>query len=418
MHCLQCGAFNLESHRFCTKCGTPLAAGAAASAPAVAVAAAAAVPPGAVIPPPAPAPNHQLHLIDSLKGRIDRLASTEKLEGFSLSEMFSEVFKHRTQEETEQYFLVGTSHTTPPIQDCPTGWPKPWFFMRMLAFLCLTYAVLDYALHLWPDNLNLIPGLLMMGSLAVPLSTAVLVFEMNTPRNVSFYEVLRLFLIGGVISLLVALFEFEWSPLSWLGSPEAGVIEETAKLLTVIALTRGGGRYKYILNGLLLGAAVGAGFAAFESAGYAFRYLLMSKGNYSQMTSVIYLRGFLAPFGHVAWTAIAAAAFWRVRGEAGFQLNMLWDTRFLKAMLIPVALHMVWDFPYLPSFFFLKYIGLGLVAWYVLFGFVQQGLRQVKKEQLEGLKVQLHQTLTGSLNVKEIQAMLAQAKASQAAEHA
>ena len=58
------------------------------------------------------------------------------------------------------------------------------------------------------------------------------------------------------------------------------------------------------------------------------------------------------------------------------------------------------------------------MAWYVLFGFVQQGLRQVKKEQLEGLKVQLHQTLTGSLNVKDIQAMLAQAKASQAAEHA
>jgi RsiW-degrading membrane proteinase PrsW (M82 family) len=180
----------------------------------------------------------------------------------------------------------------------------------------------------------------------------------------------------------------------------------------VVALTRGGGRYKYILNGLLLGAAVGAGFAAFESAGYAFRYLLISKGNYGQMTSVIYLRGFLAPFGHVAWTAIAAAAFWRVRGDAGFQLNMLWDKRFLKAMLIPVALHMIWDFPYLPSFFFLKYIALGLVAWYVLFGFVQQGLRQVKKEQLEGLKVQLHQTLTGSLNVKEIQAMLAQAKAS------
>lgn len=404
---------NLEGNRFCTKCGTALVAGAAVSAPPAGVAAAT-VPAAAAIPPP-PVPEHHLHIIDSLKGRIDRLASTEKLEGFSLSEMFSEVFKRRTPEETEQYFLVGTSHTTPAIQDCPTGWPKPWFFARMLVFLGVTYLVLDYALHLWPDNLNLIPGLLMMGSLAVPLSTAILVFEMNTPRNVSFYEVLRLFLMGGVISLLVALFEFEWSPLSWLGSPEAGVIEETAKLLTVIALTRGGGRYKYILNGLLMGAAVGAGFAAFESAGYAFRYLLMTKGNYGEMTSVIYLRAFLAPFGHVAWTAIAAAAFWRVKAAAGFQLNMFWDKRFLKAMLIPVALHMLWDFPYLPSFFFLKFIGLGLVAWYVLFTFVQQGLRQVKKEQLEGLKVQLHQTITSSLNVQQIQAMLAQAKASQAA---
>jgi len=144
----------------------------------------------------------------------------------------------------------------------------------------------------------------------------------------------------------------------------------------------------------------------------------MAKGNYTQMTSVIYLRGFLAPFGHVAWTALAAAAFWRVRGDVGFQLSMLWDKRFLKAMLIPVLLHMIWDFPYIPGWFFLKYIGLGLVAWYVLFGFVQQGLRQVKKEQLEGLKVQLHQTITSSLNVQQIQTMLAQAKAAQAAEHA
>ena len=414
MFCVQCGASNLGGNSFCTSCGTALVSASSTLAPPAAVAVAAGVP----TPPGAPVPEHHIHLIDSLKGRIDRLASTEKLEGFSLSEMFSEVFKRRTQEETEQYFLVGTSHTTPPIQDCPTGWPKPWFFMRMLAFLCLTYVLLDYALHVWPENLNLIPGLLMMGSLAVPLSTAVLVFEMNTPRNVSFYEVLRLFLIGGVVSLLVALFEFEWSPFSWLGSPQAGVVEETAKLLTVVALTRGGGRYKYILNGLLLGAAVGAGFAAFESAGYAFRYLLMSKGNYSEMTSVIYGRAFLARFGHVAWTAIAAAAFWRVRGDAGFQLSMLWDRRFLKAMLIPVLLHMTWDFPYIPSVFFLKFIGLGLVAWYVLFGFVQQGLRQVKKEQLEGLKTQLHQTLTGTLTVQQIQAMLAKARADQAAKPA
>lgn len=416
MFCIRCGASNLESNRFCTKCGAALVPAAAVSAPQVAAVPGA--PPAAALPPHAVVADHHLHLIDSLKGRIDRLASTEKLEGFSLSEMFSEVFKRRTQEETEQYFLVGTSHTTPAIQDCPTGWPKPWFFARMLIFLGVTYLVLDYALHLWPDNLNLIPGLLMMGSLAVPLSTAILVFEMNTPRNVSFYEVLRLFLMGGVISLLVALFEFQWSPLSWLGSPEAGVIEETAKLLTVIALTRGGGRYKYILNGLLMGAAVGAGFAAFESAGYAFRYLLVTKGNYDGMTSVIYLRAFLAPFGHVAWTAIAAAAFWRVKADAGFQLSMLWNTRFLKAMLIPVALHMIWDFPYIPSFFFLKYLVLGYIAWHVLFTFVQQGLRQVKKEQLEGLKVQLHQTITSSLNVQQIQAMLAQAKAGQPAERA
>ncbi len=32
------------------------------------------------------------------------------------------------------------------------------------------------------------------------------------------------------------------------------------------------------------------------------------------MVNNLILRGALAPFGHVAWTAIAAGAFWRVKG--------------------------------------------------------------------------------------------------------
>ena len=46
---------------------------------------------------------------------------------------------------------------------------------------------------------------------------------------------------------------------------EAGVVEEVAKLLTVVVVMRST-RYKYILNGILFGATVGAGFAAFETA--------------------------------------------------------------------------------------------------------------------------------------------------------
>ncbi|MFK9090737.1 PrsW family glutamic-type intramembrane protease [Bacillus salipaludis] len=52
-----------------------------------------------------------------------------------------------------------------------------------------------------------------------------------------------------------------------------GIAEELAKAVTVIYFVRRL-KYKYILNGLLLGAAVGAGFAAFETAGYALRGLL------------------------------------------------------------------------------------------------------------------------------------------------
>ena len=70
---------------------------------------------------------------------------------------------------------------------------------------------------------------------------------------------------------------------------------------------------------MLFGAAIGAGFACFESAGYAFHYLLTApeslfsdqRFNVPAATEVIVVRGLLAPFGHVVWTALAAGALWR-----------------------------------------------------------------------------------------------------------
>jgi hypothetical protein len=73
---------------------------------------------------------------------------------------------------------------------------------------------------------------------------------------------------------------------------------------------------------------------------------------------------------------------------------MLTDSRFLKAFLIPVAMHTLWDASILfPNLSFIVnlclWIGTGLTSWYVLFGLVQQGLHQVKDEQ----QTQLQSTL-------------------------
>jgi RsiW-degrading membrane proteinase PrsW (M82 family) len=67
---------------------------------------------------------------------------------------------------------------------------------------------------------------------------------------------------------------------------------------------------------------------------------------------------------------------------------MLMDSRFLKALAIPVVMHATWDAPWqLP--FSGNQILTGLITWYVVFMLVQQGLRQVQQEQ----KMQLQSTL-------------------------
>jgi RsiW-degrading membrane proteinase PrsW (M82 family) len=363
MFCIDCGKPNQEGARFCLACGNNIGA---VSGPGGKSAAAAHEQPNRGV-------------LQSLGNRISSLASTNKLDGFSLSEFFSEVFKKRSKDQIDDYFVVGTARTTPPIEEVATNWPKPWFFFRVLIFLVLVYLGF-YAAFEQFGNIKLIPGLIMMGSLAVPLATVILFFELNVTRNVSFNRVLMLVASGGVVSLFVALVGFEVSNLDWLGASSAGIVEEIGKLLAVIIVARSF-RGKYILNGLLFGAAVGAGFAFFESAGYAFDYLERTNSLHV-MFDIIQTRAFLTPFGHVAWTAIAAAALWRVKGDGSFQPGMLLYSTFLKTMVIPMMLHMLWNAPVqLP--FELVHIGIGIVGWFVVFGLVQQGLHQIREQQAE-----------------------------------
>lgn len=371
------------------------------------------------------APVELTNLLGSLGARLNKLTSTEKLEGFSLGAMFSEVFKGRKPGEIEDYFVVGTSKTTPPLDEVETGWPKPWFFMRVLIFMGAIYFVFSKMIDIFP-NPRTVPGLMVMGSLVVPLATVVLLWELNTPRNISFVRVLMLAGMGGVISLLATHIAGDISNLRWLGAARAGITEETAKLLAVILVVRNL-RYKYILNGIVFGAAIGCGFAAFETAGYAFsdgflqgftRFLLghletlskidpkdsdaidavnglASLRGYPWMFALIQSRSYLAPFGHVAWTAIAAGALWRVKGGNPFRLKMATDPIFLRTFSIPVLLHMTWNSPLLRAegvLGELKYIVLGVIAWYVAFLLVQQGLRQIKDAQLAQTRTDLSRT--------------------------
>jgi RsiW-degrading membrane proteinase PrsW (M82 family) len=328
-------------------------------------------------------------LLDQIGETISQVAGTEKLEGFSLHEMFSETFKKRPAAETEEYLIVGTPKTTPKITEVETGWPKPWLFARFLLIFGGLYFgfVLTFRAFLNP---NLTPGLILMGSATVPLATLILFFELNTPRNISLYRLMVLVGFGGILSMFISLIGYNLGRLDWLGASSAGIIEELGKLATLILLVRGS-RYKYILNGMLFGAAVGAGFAIFESAGYALRVLLdyfraYGYGHFGYENQVmmnnIAVRGMLAPLMHIAWTAMVGAALWRTKKNQPITVAHLGDPKFYRILIVAVVLHMLWNSPVqIP--FYVKELALGAVAWFIIWGLVQQGLRQVRDEQRE-----------------------------------
>lgn len=323
-------------------------------------------------------------IIDDIHGKFNQFTGLEKLEGFSFRELLSDIFKHHKRDEVEEFFTVGTRSTTPSIEEVDTTWPRPWMFFRALTFSGIVYFLFNIAWETF-KNVNLIPGLMAVGTVAVPISALIFFFEINVRRNVSLYVMIRLVVLGGIASLLFSLllFELPLKELGFMGASIAGLIEEPGKLMALVVIARSP-KYRYKINGLLLGAAIGTGFAIFESMGYAFRALLITKDK-DIMTDIIVLRGVLSPFAHIAWTAICGAALWRVKGGRPFALRMLFDGHFWHLFILPVILHMVWNTDFtLP--YHLKNIVLGSIAWLIIFALIQEGLKEIRREKSNAIQ--------------------------------
>jgi RsiW-degrading membrane proteinase PrsW (M82 family) len=358
--CRTCQLNNPATSRFCAQCGTSLSNN--NGLPSLA--------------PPAPG------MVSAAASTLANVVGLQGIQRFNLGELLAEVFKRRTPNEIEEHFLVGTLRTTPPVTEIPTDWPKPWLFARMFLASILVFVLMYIPWHFY-QNVNLIPGMIIVGCVVTPMSALLLLYEFNAPRNISWMLVIRLVTTGGAMSLLISLVLFKLSPelRTLLQASAAGLVEETGKLAAVVFATRKLSvvRYRYTLNGLVFGAAVGTGFAVFESAGYAFTALL-AKGQADQMFANILTRGMLSPFCHVIWTALTAAALWRVKGAHSYSGTLLADWRFLRIFFVSVACHVVWNAPFWPPYH-LKELALGFIAWAVALSLVQDGLRQVQNEQ-------------------------------------
>ena len=323
----------------------------------------------------------------ALREGFTSLIGLEELKDFRLADVFSEVFKKHTSEEMEEQLITGTARHTPSLAELSVDWARPWLFARLLAASAILAFILYEGFNMF-QNIKLIPGLIFVGSFAVPMSTLVFFLEMNVPRNISIFRIIQLLFVGGVASIIVALIFFNRLDFfsSFLGASAAGIIEESAKLLIVALLLGRTTRYHWILNGLLLGAAIGTGFAAFESSGYAFEAMLRAD-NVDVGVANIVLRGINAPFTHIVWTANSAAALWLVKGNRPFTWDMLKAPAFLRVFISSVLIHMCWDAPFglirLPLVIDLKFVVLGLLGWVICLRLVQAGLQQLNRARQE-----------------------------------
>lgn len=344
---------------------------------------------------------------DSILGHVNKYVGNKEPADLNWRVLFSDVFQPHTKEEAENIFICGTAQSTPNIKEVMQEWPHPWLYSRVFLMFAIAFGLLWICCSSF-SNMNTLPGLIVVGSFAVPLATMVLFIEMNAYKDISFYEVIKIFLVGGCASLLATLFLGSIvgpHDLDYTGAIIVGITEEIAKALIVCYFIINM-KTRTILGGLLIGASVGAGFAAFESAGYAMRPLInfMQYAGYAaaygqevdsaimldKIIDSIFSRGFLAPGGHVAWAAISGAALSmvaRLKGSAGWSL--LTERRFLHLFIIPVILHALWDCPFITSIsqtLFAGYIALSVGVWIVLLMLIDMGLKEVSQLKEEKIK--------------------------------
>ncbi len=307
---------------------------------------------------------------------LDKITGAKSQSYVTFKDLFKNTFKKHTEEELDDIFVCGSKKTTPDVKSINPRNASTWVYFRIFVFFLVTYIATRIG-YIYYGNLNFLPAMIILGAFAVPVTILIFFFEINLFKNIPFYKVIKYFILGGALSLLLAILYFDIitvEQLDYKGAIMVGFIEEAAKAVIVALFLFKSKKSKYILNGLLIGAAVGAGFAAFETAGYILKFGLT--GGDAAMLQVIKLRGFLAPGGHVAWAAIEGAALMYVKGFDKLNKSHLNDKRFLLVCLISVIGHGIWDMPInLP--YYIVQIGLTIAAWLVIIYFINLGLKQI-----------------------------------------
>lgn len=208
------------------------------------------------------------------------------------------------------------------------------------------------------QNTFAVVAVLLVGSFFVPVVYVLYMHEIDMLRAIPWSVLLRVGLLTAVVALpsaavLEGLVGAGMDGL--LPGFATGLIEEAAKLVVLLFVVRRT-RFRYELDGVVLGAAAGMAFAGFEDMVYALNAL--NESGLHNFLGVLWLRQVLAPFGHGTWTAAIAAVIWRERFAGPGKL----DRKVFYAYLTSSALHGLWDWAPLPD--------IGALAWWLVIGVI------------------------------------------------
>lgn len=254
--------------------------------------------------------------------------------------------------------------------ECKIVSKRRYKWWKILIIGLITY-IIGLVVLVITGNSNIFPSVVILGNFLIPVAYVTFFYEKRHTSTVRMSNTAACFFYGGFVGTFAAavLEPIFIHAFSLQAAIIVGIIEELTKFLGVLFILKRK-KFKLTLDGIILGAAAGMGFAALESTGYAFTSFLRSSGSLSITVSTTLLRGILSPLGHGTWTAILTGIFLRERYKGGFPLNL----NVIGGYLLVVLLHGLWDgIPYIIAIVTSSVIGIlvgevivGLIGVYIL----------------------------------------------------
>jgi len=298
-------------------------------------------------------------------------------------QIFSNVFRRHTPENTRRSLISMPE----PGTDMLAGWEKPWLFSRLFVMLLMMSVVLLLQSNAYTTQRDIGGTFLIefsfVTTLIGPLTIALLIWEMDIHKRVNLVNFLALVFFGGVLTVALALplnSSLQWP--AWT----AGLTEEAVKLLVALAfilLFRRSGLH--CLDGLAIGAAVGAGFAFWENIFYAF----VNSGDVG-IRAMSMWRSFWGLFGsHMLYTAPYVGALCYAVNGGTLKFDHFKNRFFLITLVFGMGAHALNNaedsFGYAiqlrfsDSLFFQVYwiqIALAIASWGMLLFMLRKGINQ------------------------------------------
>ena len=282
--------------------------------------------------------------------------------------------KH-TNHDRENILLTGTSIDVAATESVMLQkWQTPWFFMRVL-IAGLVFSAILIVCVLFTENIAIILVYIMFCSSIVPATLMVFFWEMNVPRNISIFQLIVCFVTGGVFSIVVSLVLGDMMDI-WAYGFLAPLAEEPGKLIISLLLLKricGKKGFKiYGMSGLTIGAAVGAGFAAFETAQYVYGYGLLWTLLYRSLFMLVSHVMYCAPY-------VTVSALLMANGTFGFEF--IKNKYFWKVFLFSSAMHAIWNFSasYLGDLIWVVFAVELFLEWKLVTRLIQECFRQIAK---------------------------------------